>query len=94
MTIRHELAVIRAFRKAGFGVVQPYTDTLTFRLWMQKGYYPIRGTRSIKVGTLRLFHRSQMRPLSDEEKQVIQDQRDATVRRHEAESNVIQLRRC
>jgi hypothetical protein len=89
-----ELETIKAFRRAGFGIVRPRVDTLTFARWRALGLFPIRGTRAVKVGGLRLFHRSQMREQTAEERQAIQDAVDAaTGRREAAESNVVQLGR-
>jgi hypothetical protein len=86
-----ELAIIKTFKAAGFGIVQPRVDVFTFRLWLGKGYRPIRGTRSVRVGSLRLFHRSQVYELSMEEGQAIQDQKGAGAERQEATSSVVRL---
>jgi hypothetical protein len=83
-SIKNEIAVARAFTKAGFTGVKPHEDIRTFNRWMAAGYRPIEGSKSLKVKNLRLFHKSQVRELSLEEKQAMQDQSDAAVARHEA----------
>jgi nicotinamide mononucleotide adenylyltransferase len=74
--------VIRAFKAKGFGVVTPRVDVLTFNRWVAKGFRPIEGSRSLKVKSLRLFHKSQVRPISPEERAVLTEQSAAAVERH------------
>jgi hypothetical protein len=82
-SIRNEIAVVRAFKKAGFGDVKPHVDVKTFNKWMlDDGLRPAEGSKSIRVAHLRLFHRSQCRPVTAEEKAATQQQSDAAVARH------------
>jgi hypothetical protein len=81
----NERKTIAAFKAKGFGVVVPRKDVLTFRRWVELGYRPVEGSKSIKVANLRLFHRSQVRQLSVEEIQAMQAQSDAAVARHMAD---------
>jgi hypothetical protein len=63
-----DLACIRAFKKAGYGTVKPHEDVKSFRLWMLDGYRPVEGTKSVKVKQFSLFHRTQVRKLTAEER--------------------------
>ena len=82
-SIKNEIAVVRAFKKAGFGDVKPHVDVKTFNKWMlDDGLRPAEGSKSIRVAHLRLFHRSQCRPVTAEEKAATQQQSDAAVARH------------
>jgi hypothetical protein len=70
-------------QKAGFGDVKPHVDVKTFNKWMlDDGLRPVGGSKSIRVAHLRLFHRSQCRPVTAEEKAATQQQSDAAVARH------------
>src|SRR6266403_3507956 len=42
---KNEIAVIRAFKKAGFGTIVPYQDVLTFNRWVAQGFRPVEGTK-------------------------------------------------
>ena len=82
-SIRSEIAVVKAFKKAGFGDVKPHVDVKTFNKWMlDDGLRPAEGSKSIRVAHLRLFHRSQCRPVTAEEKAATQQQSDAAVARY------------
>jgi hypothetical protein len=83
-SMANEVAVVRAFRKAGFGNVTPHVDVMTFNRWASKGFRPKEGTKSLKIKNLRLFHKSQVRPLTSEEKQAAKEQSEAAVARHTA----------
>jgi hypothetical protein len=74
----NELATIRAFQKAGFGVVTPRVNVKTFRRWIEEdGRRVIEGCKSLKVRNLRLFHVSQTRPLEPGELEAMQEQKSA-----------------
>ena len=64
---KNELAAIKAFKKAGFGIVKPHEDVRTFNKWVEAGLRPMEKSKSIKVQNLRLFHRSQCRKLTADE---------------------------
>jgi hypothetical protein len=81
-SMANEIAVVRAFKKAGFGNVTPHVDVKTFNRWMMDGLRPVEGSKSVRVKNLRLFHRSQVRPLTAEEKAPTQEQQQAAVARH------------
>jgi hypothetical protein len=81
-SMANEIAVVRAFKKAGFGNVTPHVDVKTFNRWMMDGLRPVEGSKSVRVKNLRLFHRSQVRPLTAEEKAPTQEQQQAGVARH------------
>jgi len=83
-SIKNEIAVVRAFKAKGFGNVTPHVDVKTFNKWMLDGLRPMEGSKSLRVGNLRLFHKSQLRPLTMEEKQAAKAQSEAAVARHAA----------
>jgi len=83
-SVKNEIAVVRAFKAKGFGNVTPHVDVKTFNKWMLDGLRPIEGSKSLRVGNLRLFHKSQLRPLTMEEKQAAKAQSEAAVARHAA----------
>jgi hypothetical protein len=83
-SMANEIAVVRAFKKAGFGNVTPHVDVKTFNRWMMDGLRPVEGSKSVRVKNLRLFHRSQVRPLTAEEKAPTQEQQQAAVARHKS----------
>jgi hypothetical protein len=64
---KNEMRVISAFKKKGFGIVKPHEDVRTFNKWVAAGLRPKEGEHAVKVQNLRLFHKSQCRPLTKEE---------------------------
>lgn len=90
-SLKNAIKTVKAFKKAGFGDVKPHEDVLTFNRWMAKGFRPMEGSKSLKVGNLRLFHKSQVRQLSVEEKAEMQAQSDAAIARHTEQSNVTNI---
>jgi hypothetical protein len=89
-SIENEIAVVKAFKKAGFGNVKPHEDVRTFNRWLAAGYRPMEGSKSLKVKNLRLFHKSQCRPITAEEKKAAKAQSDAAIARHKTD-DVVQL---
>jgi hypothetical protein len=86
----NEAKTIKAFAKAGFGKVAPRVDVKTFNLWKADGLRPKEGTRSIKINNLRLFHRSQLRPMTAAELKAEKEQPVAAAKR-QAKANVTEL---
>jgi len=84
-SLKNEIDVIKAFKKAGFGDVTPHIDVMTFNRWMAKGFRPMENSKSLKINNLRLFHKTQVRMITVEERAALQAQSDAAVARHEAE---------
>jgi hypothetical protein len=82
-SIRNEIAVVKAFKKAGFGNVTPHQDVKTFNKWMAEGRRPIEGSKSLKIKNLRLFHKSQTRPVTAAELKATKEQQNAAIKRHE-----------
>jgi hypothetical protein len=76
VSAKNELATIRAFKKAGYGVVVPHKDVKTFNRFLAEGLRPKEGSKSLKVSGLRLFHISQCRPLSAEELKALKAAKD------------------
>jgi len=53
-SIRNEIAVVKAFKKAGFGDVKPHVDVKTFnKRMLDDGLRPAEGSMSIRVAHLR-----------------------------------------
>src|SRR5436309_3533634 len=42
-SMQNEIAVVKAFKKAGFGNVTPHEDVRTFNRWLSAGYRPVEG---------------------------------------------------
>jgi hypothetical protein len=79
--VKNELAVIKAFKAKGFGNVTPHKDVKTFNRWVAEGFRPVEGSKSLKVSNLRLFHKSQCRPITAEEKAASAEQSKAAMAR-------------
>jgi hypothetical protein len=77
-----DMQVIRSFKRAGFGVVKPRIDTKTFNIWLAEGMRPLEGSKAIKAGGLRLFHRSQCRAITEAEKAERLAQAKSAIDRH------------
>jgi len=58
--------VVKAFKRVGIEAT-PRVDVLTFNKWAEQGLRPKQDERSVRIGVLRLFHRSQCRPMTAEE---------------------------
>jgi uncharacterized protein (DUF4415 family) len=67
VSAKNDLAVLRTFKRQGFKDIQPRVNVLTFRKWLEHGYRPKEGSKAVKVSNLRLWHVSQVRPLTKEE---------------------------
>jgi hypothetical protein len=86
----NEAKTIKAFAKAGFGKVTPRVDVKTFNLWKADGLRPKEGTKSLKINNLRLFHRSQLRPMTKAELAAEKEQPAASAKR-QTKANVTEL---
>jgi predicted transcriptional regulator len=81
--IKNELQTIKAFKKIGV-TATPHVDVFTFNLWVKKGFRPIEGSKSVRVNNLRLFHKSQCRPITKDELKALKESQEAAVARHAA----------
>jgi hypothetical protein len=79
----NEAKTIKAFAKAGFGKVVPRVDVKTFNLWKADGLRPKEGTKALKINNLRLFHRSQLRPMTAAELKA-EKERPAAAAKHQS----------
>ena len=86
----NEAKTIKAFAKAGFGKVTPRVDVKTFNLWRADGLRPKEGSKSLKINNLRLFHRSQLRPMTAAELKAEKEQPAAAAKR-QTKANVTEL---
>jgi hypothetical protein len=70
-----QAAIDRACKKAGFPKGTAKVNVLTYGTikdgeltgWLAKGRIVIKGQKALKVGSLRLFHEVQTRPMTDDE---------------------------
>lgn len=87
--IQNEIQTVKIFKAKGFGNVKPHVDVKTFNLWMQENRRPIEGSKSVTVNNLRLFHVSQTRPVTPEEKAKNVEQQKAAIDRHTAKGGTV-----
>ena len=76
--IKNEIQTVQAFKRIGVKAT-PHVDTFTFNKWISLGYRPKEGSKSVRVNNLRLFHKSQCRPITAEEKQAMKEQQTAAI---------------
>ncbi len=57
--LKTDAAVVRAFARKGYGNVTPREDVRTYNKFLEIGLKVRPGEKSVKVGSLRLFHVSQ-----------------------------------
>jgi hypothetical protein len=76
-SVKNDLAAVRAFRKAGFGTLTAHEDIRTFKRWVEAGFRPVEGSKSVRVQNLRLFCRAQCRPLAKGEAAKMAEQKAA-----------------
>ena len=68
LSAKNDADCIRIFKKAGFKEpLTPRVNILTFRKWVENGYRPVEKSKALKVNNLRLWHVSQVRPLTKDE---------------------------
>jgi hypothetical protein len=89
--VANEIAVVRAFKKAGFGTVTPHKDVKTFNRFLADGFRPKEGSKSLRVGGLRLFHVSQCRSLTSEEKAALKSMKQPAALRKGNAATVTEL---
>jgi hypothetical protein len=80
--IKNEIQTVRAFKRIGINAT-PHVDTFTFNIWISKGMRPKEGSKSVRVNNLRLFHKSQCRPITKDELKAMKEQQTAAIKRHE-----------
>jgi len=82
--LRTEVAVCRAFKKAGYGEVKPREDVRTYKRWLAEGWKVKTGERATRVKQFRLFHRSQVEFVGLPSKADQQAEAEAAVASHAA----------
>jgi hypothetical protein len=75
--LKIDVAVCRAFKKAGFGNVVPREDVMTYNRWMANGFKVKPGEKSVKVKQFRLFHKSQVEFVGAPNKEDLQAEANA-----------------
>jgi uncharacterized protein (DUF4415 family) len=83
-SLKIDILVVKAFKRAGFGEVQPRIDVMTYNKWLASGHKVKPGERATKVKQFRLFHRSQVEAVALPSKAEQQAQADAAVAAHAA----------
>jgi len=63
-----EKLTVRAFARAGYKSATPRVDTRTYNLWLAEGRRVKEGEKSVRVKSLRLFHRDQTEEMTAAEK--------------------------
>lgn len=81
-----EVLTVKAFKKKGLkeARIKPRINVLTFNRWVEKGYRVKEGEQAVKVKNLRLFHETQVRPLTEDEKAKIELDNEAAIAAHTA----------
>lgn len=75
--LKTDVAVCKAFKKAGFGQVIPRVDCMTYNRWMAQGFKVKPGEKSVKVAQFRLFHKSQVEFVGQPDKADLQAEANA-----------------
>ena len=88
--IKNEIQTVRAFKRIGINAT-PHVDTFTFNIWISKGMRPKEGSKSVRVNNLRLFHKSQCRPITKDELKAMKEQQTAAIKRHEGNATVVPI---
>jgi hypothetical protein len=72
---KYTALTISAFKRAGFKPedIKPRTNVLTFNKWLEKGFRPKEGEKAVAIKGLRLFHETQVRPLTEADHELIVD---------------------
>jgi hypothetical protein len=58
---------IQAFKRKGFTDIRPRENVLTYAKWVEKGFKVKPGTKAVRIKSLRLFHETQVEPISKAE---------------------------
>lgn len=84
--LQMEIETVKAFKRKGLkeAVIQPRVNVLTFNRWVEKGFKVKEGEKAVKVKNLRLFHETQVRPLTEDEKAKIELDNEAAIASHAA----------
>lgn len=80
--LKTDVAVCKAFKKAGFGEVKPREDVMTYNRWMANGFKVKPGEKSVKVKQFRLFHKSQVEFVGAPNKEDLQAEANAANASH------------
>ena len=59
-SLKMDILVVKAFRRAGFGDVTPRQDVMTYNKWLASGHKVKPGERATRVKQFRLFHKTQV----------------------------------
>jgi hypothetical protein len=59
----NDAETIKLFTAAGYKLVEPRINVLTYNKWILQGRMVRKGEKSIRVGAFALFHRDQTDPL-------------------------------
>jgi hypothetical protein len=68
---------IQAFKRKGFTDIHPRVNVLTYSRWVEKGFKVKPGTKAVRIKSLRLFHETQVEPISKAEQVKYLKEREA-----------------
>ena len=88
--LKMDVLVCRAFKRAGFGEVQPRIDTKTYNKWLAEGWRVKSGERATRVKQFRLFHKSQVEFVGEQSKAEMQAEADAAKAATPAKPTLVQ----
>jgi hypothetical protein len=76
-SLKLDILVVKAFKRAGYGEVTPRQDVMTYNKWLSQGFRVKPGEKATKVKQFRLFHKSQVEFIGEPSKAVMQAEADA-----------------
>ena len=59
-SLKIDIAVVKAFKRAGFNDAKPRENVMTYNKWLAAGFKVKPGERCVKVKQFRLFHKTQV----------------------------------
>ncbi len=59
-SLKIDILVCKAFKRAGYGDVTPRQDVMTYNRWLASGHKVKPGEKATKVRQFRLFHKTQV----------------------------------
>lgn len=59
-SLKLDILVVKAFKRAGYGEVTPRQDVMTYNKWLASGWKVKSGEKAVKCRQFRLFHKSQV----------------------------------
>lgn len=76
-SLKIDILVVKAFKRAGYGEVKPREDVQTYNRWLAAGFKVKPGEKATKIKQFRLFHKSQVEFVGEPSKAEQQAEADA-----------------